>query len=228
MSLVKRPHPTNTKNAAKLKELEAELARYVNPLSKHQRLSTMADMLSSLQGEKRSWTDLLASNFIPSAESKQTPKLDTQHVDQSLLDPAQSAILSTLVSASASSANHRQNEAQAQPQPPSDTTTVSQRQDTVDLAVQTHNRLNNLSQSLEFRIDQFADSLHRLEQYRQCADRVAEGILSKSAEALEQRDKERMEKSGGEETGTDSIDVLRALSRVNGGSSNSSHVKGGR
>ena len=65
---------------------------------------------------------------------------------------------------------------------------------------------------LEFKIDQFADGLHKLEQYQETAGRVADKILALSAVRLDER--ERKEK---EEIGTRDLpmqEVLRSLSRI--------------
>lgn len=84
-----------------------------------------------------------------------------------------------------------------------------------NLVSTTQARLNSLTASLEFKIDLFADSLHRVDQYRQCVEHVADTILATAAQKLEDRDRERKERNGG---AVDSIDVLRGLSRtMNGG-----------
>lgn len=82
-------------------------------------------------------------------------------------------------------------------------------------------RVANVSKSLEFKIDLFADSLHRVEQYRLLGERVADRVLADGAKALEERERERKERVAnvsGDGNGAggraDSIDVLRALSRV--------------
>ena len=65
---------------------------------------------------------------------------------------------------------------------------------------------------MEFKIDQFADGVHKLENFQETAGRVADKILSMSAVRLEER--ERKEK---EEIGTRDIpmqEVLRSLSRI--------------
>jgi len=61
-------------------------------------------------------------------------------------------------------------------------------------------------------VDQFADGVHKLEQYQQTVGKVADKILALSAMRLEERD--RREK---EEIGTRDIpmqEVLRSLSRI--------------
>ncbi|GAM87908.1 hypothetical protein ANO11243_059360 [Dothideomycetidae sp. 11243] len=81
-SLVKKPNPRNIQNAAKLAELEAELAR--------------------LQSEKSSW-DALVASVPPSARQEpatadaQPAPLDPASIDASLLSPSQASILTTLL-----------------------------------------------------------------------------------------------------------------------------------
>ena len=61
-------------------------------------------------------------------------------------------------------------------------------------------------------MDQFADGVHKLEQYQETVGRVADKILALSAVRLEDRD--RKEK---EEIGTRDLpmqEVLRSLSRI--------------
>ena len=69
-------------------------------------------------------------------------------------------------------------------------------------------------------MDEFADGIHKLEQFQGVASRVADKILAMSAVRLEER--ERKEK---EAVGTRDVpmqEVLRSLSRIlpEGGSSN--------
>ena len=104
-------------------------------------------------------------------------------VDASLLDPEQAAILSTI---SSSSAEH--------------------------LRTQVSERLRTIQANLEFKVDNFADGVHKVEQYQETVGRVADKILALSAMRLDSRD--RREK---EELGTRDLpiqEVLRSLSRI--------------
>jgi len=151
-----------------------------------------------LQAEKRSWDDLIAST---TTDPKANPhlseplQLEPKRIDTTLLDPSQAEILHHLFPLP----------------PPNATKTPEERPDTLS---STQSRLDALSQTLEFKIDLFADSLHRLEQYRQGADRAAGKILAAGAQRLEERDEERREKNGGM---VDGMDMLRALSRAANG-----------
>jgi kinetochore protein Mis13/DSN1 len=82
----------------------------------------------------------------------------------------------------------------------------------LDLRRQVSERLRAVQSGLEFKIDQFADGVHKLEQYQETAGRVADRVLALSAVRLEGR--ERKEK---EEIGTRDLpmqEVLRSLSRI--------------
>lgn len=82
----------------------------------------------------------------------------------------------------------------------------------LDLRNQTAERLRALQSGLEFKVDQFADGVHKLEQYQETVGRVADKILALSAVRLADRD--RREK---EEIGTRDLpmqEVLRSLSRI--------------
>jgi len=116
--------------------------------------------------------------------------MDPSKIDASLLDPSQAEILQALLGTS---------------------TSTEQTTSTTNTLEHIQSRVNDITKPLESKIDMFADSMHRIEQYRQVAERVADKILASGAERLEERDQERTEKTGGQ---TDSMDVLRALSRA--------------
>lgn len=134
----------------------------------------------------------------PPAPSINGPTLTFSDIDTSLLDPAQAAILSSL-------------QLPAQPQqeiqPPTSAFTF-----TSPTALQT--RLTTLSESLEPHIDLFADGVHKIEQYRQTAERVADRILASASKRLEERDREVKQRVGAEGIGVG--DVLRGLAGVLG------------
>ena len=71
-----------------------------------------------------------------------------------------------------------------------------------------------LSESLEPSIDLFADGVHKVEQYRNTAERVADRILGTAAKRLEERDRETKERAGADGIGVG--DVLRGLAGVLG------------
>lgn len=120
-------------------------------------------------------------------------------IDVSILDPAQAAILSKLQLPSI--------QTEAQP-PPTDFSFTF----TTPTALQS--RLAKLSQCLEPNIDLFADGVHKIEQYRNTAERVADRILGTAAKRLEERDREVKERAGADGIGVG--DVLRGLAGVLG------------
>jgi kinetochore protein Mis13/DSN1 len=132
----------------------------------------------------------------PPPPTIQAPIPTLSDIDTSLLDPSQAAILAALQFPLDSSSDA---------QPPSSAFTF-----TTPSALQTH--IINLSQSLEPNIDVFADGVHKIEQYRNTAERVASKILGTAAQRLEQRDREGKEKVGSEGIGVG--DVLRSLAGV--------------
>lgn len=70
---------------------------------------------------------------------------------------------------------------------------------------------------LEYEIDKFADNVHILGSYVDGADQVADQVLARSADALEERERKGIERSGenvGVGVGVGVRDVLRGLSRV--------------
>ena len=73
-------------------------------------------------------------------------------------------------------------------------------------------RLQKATLDLEPQIDAFADGIQRISQYRIAAERVADRILSVTAEKLEKRDQAAREASGAAAVG--SREVLSALSHV--------------
>ena len=109
--------------------------------------------------------------------------LDASQIDASLLDPEQAAILATVASAPALGLRKRASE-----------------------------RLRAVQAGLEFKVDQFVDGVHKLQQYQETAGRAADKILALSAVRLDER-----EWKAKEEVGTRDLpmqEVLRSLSRI--------------
>lgn len=136
----------------------------------------------------------------PPAPSKNAPLPTLSDIDTSLLDPEQAAILSALQLQPAQS-----DTAGSEQKPPSSAFTF-----TTPTALQSH--LTQLSQSLEPSIDLFADGVHKIEQYRSTAERVADRILSTASKRLEERDRDTKARAGAEGIGVG--DVLRGLAGV--------------
>jgi kinetochore protein Mis13/DSN1 len=193
--VVKKPNPTNEKNKSTLQELEEEVKRYASyaVMIKNKELT-----VNRLEEEKAAWESLEKS--APSAAPmKDTSTVTLADIDTTLLDPAQAAILSALQLPSPQTEDQ-------QTAPSSDFTFTF----TTPAALQSH--LNKLSQALEPNIDLFADGVHKIEQYRNTAERVADRILGTAAKRLEERDREVKERAGADGIGVG--DVLRGLAGV--------------
>ncbi|KAH7113871.1 kinetochore protein-like protein Mis13 [Dendryphion nanum] len=194
--VTKKPNPVNERNQALLEEMEAEVKR--------------------LEEEKAAWEALASSSHLipppqppPRSETSQFPSL--ADIDLSLLDPSQASILSTLQQPSQPQLNP------TEPQPPTSSTTIPPPTSSpftftfsTPSALQSH--LTTLAQTLEPHIDIFADGVHKLEQYRSTAERVADRILGTAALRLEERDGGVKEAVGSEGIGVG--DVLRGLAGV--------------
>lgn len=105
------------------------------------------------------------------------PHTSLSEIEASLLDPSQASILSAL---------------QSRPQIPAYLSTVashppsSQFSFTMSSALQSH--LSLLASSLKPNIDVLADGVHKIKQYRNTAERVADTVLGTAAQRLEDRD----------------------------------------
>jgi kinetochore protein Mis13/DSN1 len=75
----------------------------------------------------------------------------------------------------------------------------------------TSERLAAVTENLEFKIDTLADGVHKLEQHRETADRVAGRILQIAATKLEERDREIKRKEG-----TEKVPMLQVLQGLAG------------
>ncbi|KAA8618514.1 Kinetochore protein Mis13 [Pyrenophora tritici-repentis] len=159
-------------------------------------LQELEEEVKRLEEEKAAWETIASTSKptpAPSIPPDSTPP-PLSAIDASLLDPSQAAILSAL---------------QQEPQPPSSTFNFSF---TSPASLQSH--LDSLANSLEPHIDVFADGLHKIEQYRNTAERVADRVLATAARRLEERDREAKERVG--TVGVGVGDVLRGLAGVLG------------
>ncbi|KAI4665582.1 uncharacterized protein J4E78_003044 [Alternaria triticimaculans] len=159
-------------------------------------LEELEEEVKRLEEEKAAWEAIASASKTkppPPAPSIPTSTPTLSDIDTSLLDPAQAAILSSLQS--------------SQIQPPTSAFTF-----TSPTALQSH--LTSLADSLEPHIDLFADGVHKIEQYRATAERVADRVLGTAAKRLEERDREAKERVGTEGIGVG--DILRGLAGVLG------------
>ncbi|KAL5119978.1 hypothetical protein ACEQ8H_002076 [Pleosporales sp. CAS-2024a] len=187
-TVIKKPNPQNEKNKATLEELEEEVDR--------------------LEKEKAEWEALAAVSKSKCPRQAPTKPLAIpllSEIDTSLLDPDQAAIVSALQVPDQAAPS--QTEEASEQRPPSGAFTFTTRS-----ALQS--RLTKLSQSLEPQIDLFADGVHKIEQYRQTAGRVADRILSTASKRLEERDRDIKARVGAEGIGVG--DILRGLAGVLG------------
>jgi len=181
--IVKKPNPRNVELEENLTGLEKRIKLYVQVISKiwGTRVLTLNHRLKQ---ERDQWKALAKPPpSLPPLLPERTTEIQPSHIDASLLDPEQAAILSSISSSTA-----------------------------LDLRNQASERLRELQSTLEFKVDQFADGVHKLEQYQETVGRVAHRVLAICAIRLEER--ERREK---EEVGTRDLpmqEVLRSLSRI--------------
>jgi kinetochore protein Mis13/DSN1 len=141
-------------------------------------------LFDRLRAERDQWKALAKPPpSLPSFSLVENEDIDPSHIDVSALDPEQVAILSEATSFSA-----------------------------LDIRAQATERLQALQSGLEFKVDQFADGVHKLEQYQETVGRVADKILALSAMRLEERDRKEREEIGTRDLPIQ--EVLRSLSRI--------------
>jgi kinetochore protein Mis13/DSN1 len=163
----------------------AAIVKHPNPHNARmaEKAQELEEEVTRLQEEKKSWEALRSSN---SATTERCPSKALSEVDGTLLDPSQASILATLKSSKPDSVN------------------------TDAGLADTSARLQKINMSLEPQIDLFADGVHKISQYRQAAERVADRILGATAAQLEKRDIEAKKTSG--TSGVGAKEVLSALS----------------
>ncbi|RDI88200.1 hypothetical protein Vi05172_g2136 [Venturia inaequalis] len=187
-------------------EEDVSVVKKPNPrnIRNAEKLKELEEEIARLQGEKQSWEGLLSTKSPPKSQPSEPAKIDPE-----LLDPAQAAILTTLQTSSTLTPNattsiptkSSQNETHPTPS---------------DLHPTLSSRINTIVDTLEPRIDLFADGIHKISQYRLAAERVADRLLSTTAEKLESRDRMAKEASG--TAGVGAKDVLSALGGALSGS----------
>ncbi|KAK5170452.1 uncharacterized protein LTR77_005040 [Saxophila tyrrhenica] len=144
--------------------------------------------LERLKKGRASWDELLASAATTAPSPSKSDKPEDGHLsplNPDLLDTPQRAILEQLQAPTAE-----------QPSP-KDPTTIQ-------------HRLQQISQNLEFTVDQFAHGVHALSTTKATADRLAERSLDEAASVLQEREQEQRAKG----QGVGALDALRGLARV--------------
>ncbi|KAI9877358.1 MAG: hypothetical protein M1830_004138 [Pleopsidium flavum] len=153
-------------------------------ISNAAKIQDLEAQIKRLQEERATWEELLKPLNAPEIPPQSTSTVPKpSDIDPSLLDPEQAEILKTLTS--------HQNPG---------------------IVSSTSSRLLNISANLESTVDEFADGIHKLGQYREAADRVAGRVLGLAAGALEERDREGRRRARTEDV--DVKEVLRGLSRI--------------
>jgi kinetochore protein Mis13/DSN1 len=140
--------------------------------------------LGRLKQERDQWKSLAKSPpSLPPIVPPNAQEIKPSDIDASFLSPEQANILATVSSFTA-----------------------------LDLRDQVAKQVQDLLSGLEFKVDQFADGVHKVEQYKDTAGRAASKILSISAVRLEERDRQEKEAVGTRDLPMQ--EVLRSLSRI--------------
>ena len=146
--------------------------------------------LSRLKKQQAEWDELSASAVPKASPSKAKTKVgetedNLSPINPDLLDSPQRDILTQLRGPASASA------------PPVDAGAIQQ-------------RLRNISENLEFTVDQFAHGVHALSTTRDVAERLADKTLDQAAVVLTEREKAR----NVDGKAVDTMDALRGLARV--------------
>lgn len=149
-----------------------------------QNLGGLEERIKLLREERDQWKAFSKPPpTLPPLLPEDALKLDASHIDSSLLTPEQAAIFAEVTSLSA-----------------------------LEIRKQASERVQSLQSDLEFKVDRFADGVHKLEQYQHTVGRVADKILALSAVRLDQRDQREKEEIGTRDLPMQ--EVLRSLSRI--------------
>lgn len=81
-----------------------------------------------------------------------------------------------------------------------------------NLRIKTQSRIKALQQSLEFKVDHLADSVHKVEQRVNTAGREADHVLASSAARLREREEKEKKSAGTKDMPV--MEVLRSLGRI--------------
>jgi kinetochore protein Mis13/DSN1 len=186
VALRKKPNPRNIANAAKAVELELELERYgITSFP----IRSMILIICRLKKERQEWDNLVKSAIPAPTPEKQKAAPEPQTALRGL-SPLNADLLSSPDRAIFAQLNELTTSS-------SGTNALQQ-------------RLQNISSSLEFSIDQFAHGVHAMATTRDMAERVADRSLKDATDILEERDKEKKQKTGSIEP----MGALRGLAKV--------------
>lgn len=147
-------------------------------------LARLEARIKRLKDERDQWKALAKPPLsLPPLFRDDSADLSPSDIDSSLLDPEQAAIYATVTKSSA-----------------------------LDLRNEVVDRLKSIRGGIEFKVDHFADGIHKLEQFQETAGRVADKIQAIGAVRLEERDRKEKEAVG--TRGLPIQEVLRSLSRI--------------
>ncbi|KAL4998321.1 Mis12-Mtw1 protein family-domain-containing protein [Aspergillus recurvatus] len=183
--VVKKANPKNVQNQEKIKELEEQI----------QKLQKERQALNALL-RPPSIPRMKPSEQMPNGQSDSHPSGPTQpapadeHIDLSVLDPAQQRILASL---HPDTVQQRQEQTKdTQPPPQSDQAQDSKTETRLSLPPMAPSsistRLSRLTSRLAPTLDSFAAGIHDVELYRAMSDAVSSKALQLCAERLDERD----------------------------------------
>ncbi|OHW94513.1 kinetochore protein mis13 [Colletotrichum incanum] len=150
-----------------------------------QKIEQLEQKVKRLKEEKKKWLALKKSRTEVPPLFPETDTAQTAMADAPVLDPNEAEMLSWLTNPASSFENVRS---------------------------KTLSRLQNTQSTLEFKVDQLADSIHKLSQRVDTAGREADKVLSLSAARLKERETREKANAGTKEMPV--MEVLRSLGRI--------------
>ncbi|KAI1826048.1 Mis12-Mtw1 protein family-domain-containing protein [Xylaria intraflava] len=152
-----------------------------------EQIVALEERIKRLKAEKKKWQSLKQPPpDIPSLFESSEAGASRNLPDVSLLDPEEARILASLAGPSSSTVN--------------------------SLIPTTQARLQRLQNTLEFKIDRLADSVHKIELRMETASQQADKVLGLTAVRLKER--EEREKSSAGTKDMPIMEVLRGLSKI--------------
>ncbi|KAK1593188.1 Mis12-Mtw1 protein family-domain-containing protein [Colletotrichum navitas] len=150
-----------------------------------QKIEQLEQKVKRLKEEKKKWLALKRLRTEVSPLFPEAGAAQTAMADASVLDPNEAEMLSWLTNPASSFENVR---------------------------AKTLSRLRNTQSTLEFKVDQLADGIHKLLQRVDTAGREADKVLSLSAARLKEREVREKANAGTKEMPV--MEVLRSLGRI--------------
>ncbi|TDZ27374.1 Kinetochore protein mis13 [Colletotrichum spinosum] len=150
-----------------------------------QKIEQLEEKVKRLKEEKKKWLALKKSRTEAPPLFPETDSAQTAVADASILDPSEAQMLSWLTGPTSSFDAIR---------------------------AKTASRLQETQSTIEYKVDQLADGIHKLLQRVDTAGREAEKVLSLSAARLKERETREKTKAGTKEMPV--MEVLRSLGRI--------------